>query len=179
MIDEMASGERTTSRGCTVVPEVHVTVPVMTLLGRTEEPGQLRGYGPIHPETARWLTADAPSLYRLLTQPETQAVLSLGAEHYEVPAALRRYLQVRDEHCRYPGCNRVAERCDIDHVHPWARGGPTDHDNLICLCRRDHIDKDRGWRARMEPDGTVIWTSPYGRVRITRPATTIGWTTAA
>ena len=172
--EQLATGERTVGSGVRIVPEVHVTVPVLTLLGRSDAPGHLRGMGPIDPETARRCTADAPSLYRILTNPETGAVLSLGAEHYEVTAALRRYLQVRDERCRYPGCSRPAHLCDIDHVKEFARGGPTDHDNLLCLCRRDHQDKDRGWTLRMEPDGTAIWTSPYGRVRITRPAVVIG-----
>ena len=56
----------------TIVPQVHVTVPVMTLLGQSNEPGYLRGYGPIDPETARRLTAQAPSLYRVLVDPGTR-----------------------------------------------------------------------------------------------------------
>jgi len=42
-------------------PEVAVTVPVMTLLGLTEEPGELSGYGPIDPDTARRLAAGRPA----------------------------------------------------------------------------------------------------------------------
>ena len=42
-------------------PRVLVTVPVLTLLGRSVEPANLEGYGPIDPDTARELAAHAPS----------------------------------------------------------------------------------------------------------------------
>ncbi|WP_372490791.1 DUF222 domain-containing protein [Rathayibacter rubneri] len=71
-------------------PRVSVTVPVLTLLGRSDEPGVLDGYGPIDPATARRLAADAPSFTRILTHPETGAVLSVGRTAYRVPADLRR-----------------------------------------------------------------------------------------
>ncbi len=111
---------RRTWQPLTIVPQVHVTVPVMTLLGESNEPGSLRGYGPIDPETARRLTAQAPSLYRVLVEPGTDTVVQVGQEHYAVPPGLRRFLQLRDERCRFPGCNRSADLCDIDHTVPWA-----------------------------------------------------------
>ncbi len=58
-------------------PTVFVTVPVVTLLGHSDEPATLDGYGPIDPDTARRLTAQAPSLFRLLTDPETGELLAL------------------------------------------------------------------------------------------------------
>ena len=54
---------------------VNVTVPVLTLMGVSEEPGFLEGYGPIDPETARRIAAGAPSFTRILVHPETGAVL--------------------------------------------------------------------------------------------------------
>nr|WP_104195330.1 DUF222 domain-containing protein [Cryobacterium sp. M25] len=57
---------------------VHVTVPVMTLLGHSEQPGHLEGYGPIDPDTAREIAAGAPGFIRILTHPETGVVLSVG-----------------------------------------------------------------------------------------------------
>lgn len=130
-------------------PVVAVTVPVMTLLGRSDEPGDLAGYGPIDAVTARHLAAHAPSFLRLLTHPETGAVLSVGRERYTVPADLRSWLKIRDETCRFPGCSRRAERCDVDHVEDWAHGGTTSHDNLIHLCRKHHRLKHTSrWRPR-------------------------------
>ena len=154
----------------TIVPQVHLTVPVMTLLGQSNEPGYLRGYGPIDAETARRLTAQAPSLYRVLVDPGTQTIVQVGQEHYAVPPALRRFLQLRDERCRFPGCDRSADLCDIDHTIPWAWDGETNAENLAHLCRSHHLLQERGWGAELQDDGTMIWTSPFGRKRITLPA---------
>ena len=121
-----------------IKPQVVVTVPVMTLLGLSDDPGDLAGHGPIDPDTARRLAAQAPSFLRLLTHPETGAVLSVGRDRYTVPADLKAWLRVRDETCRFPGCSRRAARCDIDHISDWAHGGTTDHHNLIHLCRKHH-----------------------------------------
>ncbi|HEY8320097.1 MAG TPA: DUF222 domain-containing protein, partial [Amnibacterium sp.] len=162
--------DRRTWGALTIVPQVHVTVPVMTLLGESNEPGSLRGYGPIDPETARRLTAQAPSLFRVLVDPGTDTVVQVGQEHYAVPPGLRRFLQLRDERCRFPGCDRNADLCDIDHTIPWAWDGETNAENLAHLCRSHHLLKERGWGAELQDDGTMIWTSPFGRKRITLPA---------
>jgi hypothetical protein len=49
---------------------VLVTVPVLSLLGATEEPAMLDGYGPIPASLARDLVAEgAESFHRVLTDP--------------------------------------------------------------------------------------------------------------
>ncbi|TFC47698.1 DUF222 domain-containing protein [Cryobacterium sp. TMT2-17-1] len=57
---------------------VHVTVPVMTLLGHPEQPSHFEGSGPIDPDTAREIAAGTPGFIRILTHPETGVVLSIG-----------------------------------------------------------------------------------------------------
>ena len=134
-----------------IKPQVAVTVPVMTLLGLSDEPGDLAGHGPIDAHTARRLAAQAPSFLRILTHPETGTVLSVGRDRYAVPADLRSWLRLRDETCRFPGCSRRAQRCDIDHVKDWAHGGTTDHDNLIHLCRKHHrLKHTTAWKVSTE-----------------------------
>ena len=54
-------GEAFHVAAATIRPTVHVTVPVLTLLGLDEAPAELDGYGPIDPDTARALAAQAPS----------------------------------------------------------------------------------------------------------------------
>lgn len=153
---------------------VHVTVPVMTLLGHSEEPGSLEGYGPIDPDTARRLAGRAPSFTRLLTHPETGCVLSVGRERYKVPKDLRRWLRVRDETCRFPGCNRGAVRCDLDHAKDWQYNGRSDHDNLAHLCPAHHALKhDSAWTVTHTQDATLDWVSPSGHQHSTEPATRI------
>ncbi len=88
---------------------------------------------------------------------------------YRPPASMASLVRQRDGRCRFPGCHVAARFCDLDHVRPWPSGA-TSPSNLICLCRRHHRIKQRHrWRVRLEPDATVTWTDPVGRVRVTHP----------
>ena len=150
---------------------VHVTVPVMTLLGATEAPAELEGYGPIDAATARTLAAGAPSFHRILTHPETGAVLSVGRDSYAVPRDLRRWLVIRDETCRFPGCNRSARRSDIDHSIDWQYGSNTTHDNLAHLCSSHHHMKHQtAWSYTQHAGGRLEWTSPSRHLYSTEAA---------
>ncbi|TFC88601.1 HNH endonuclease [Cryobacterium sp. TMT4-31] len=152
-----------------------VTVPVFTLMGRTMEPGFLEGYGPIPADTAREIAAGCPSFIRILTHPETGAVLSVGKEHYTAPADMRRWVALRDGTCRFPGCTRPASRSDIDHTIAREHGGPTDFDNLAHLCRAHRRPKHQTlWAVVQEPGGVLRWTSPAGETHRTYPETTLG-----
>lgn len=155
--------------------KVLVTVPVLTLLGQSETPANLEGYGPIDPEVARQLAADAPSFARVLTDPVTSAILDFDRTKYAVPADLRLVLRVRDETCRAPGCNRAAARCDVDHSVDWALGGTTCAGNLSHLCEFHHnLKHHTRVSLRNLGDGRIEWKTPTGRTYITHPANTIG-----
>ncbi len=67
-----------------------VTVPVFTLMGLSDEPATLEGYGPISPDAARQIAGTAPGFTRLLIHPETGALLSFGADHYKVTKKARK-----------------------------------------------------------------------------------------
>lgn len=93
--------------------------------------------------------------------------------HYRPSAELAEFIRMRDLHCRFPGCDVSADRCDIDHVEPWPLG-PTHPSNLNCKCRTHHLLKTfwggpGGWIDKQRSDGTVTWTAPDGQVYITRP----------
>ncbi|MGG7652302.1 HNH endonuclease signature motif containing protein [Kocuria rosea] len=174
---------------------VCVTVPVLTLLGcRPGGPAAgvpadapvLEGHGPISADVARKLAAGASSWHRVLTHPVTGAVLDHDRTTYAVPADLRRRLRLRDGTCRFPGCRRRAERCDLDHTVAWQDGGRTAADNLAHLCRHHHhlVKHRRGalgrWSVRQPgpaPAGGVLeWTSPAGRTYRTVPDPSAGAT---
>lgn len=153
-----------------VAPRINVTVPVLSLLGLSDEPADLDGYGPIDADTARRLAAHAPSLRRILVHPETGAALSYGREVYRAPADLDGFVRVRDGRCRFPGCSRRAERADLDHTTAWAHGGCTSASNLAVLCRHHHrLKHESGWRVAPESGGVMRWTSPAGHVLRTLP----------
>jgi hypothetical protein len=151
---------------------VHVTVPVLTLLGDSHQPAILEGRVPIDPDTAMILAARAPSFVRILTDPETGVVLSVGRKRYKTPKDLRTRLEIRDGTCRFPGCMRPAVESDIDHTGDWQYGGQTEHTNLACLCRGHHTLKgDTRWTVTQSTDGQSVmtWRSPTGRSYTTRP----------
>ncbi len=161
--------------GTGVAARVLVTVPVLTMLGRGDEPAQLEGYGPIDTATALELAGGATSFTRILTHPETGTVLSVGRNSYSVPSDLRTWLRVRDGTCRFPGCARAAPNCDIDHGLDWLFQGETAYDNLAHLCpSHHHLKHHTRWSIVHGRDGEVQWTSPSGRRYTTEPQTVLG-----
>lgn len=142
---------------------VGVLIPMMSLLGRSEEPATLEGHGPIDADTARKLTAHAPSFYRILTHPVSSTMLDVDRTVYRPPADLKRWLALRDGTCRFYGCGRSARACDIDHTKRWADGGTTSVGNLAHLSKRHHTLKDESrWKVEQRPGGILTWTSPTG-----------------
>jgi len=150
--------------GAPTGPTVVITVPVLTLLGADDAPPTLEGYGPIDLDTARRLAGEASSWVRLMTHPVTGAPLVLDRQMYRVPAALRRWLGVTSPTCFFPGCNRSARDCDMDHLTAWADGGTTDAENLEPACGHHHrLRHETGWTPAHDPaTGDLRWTSPLG-----------------
>jgi hypothetical protein len=173
--DLLLDGVTPAGTGGGIHGNVMVTVPVLTAMSTSDTPGILEGYGPIPAEAAREIAGGAPSWTRLLTHPETGMVLSIGRDSYTVPAAMRQVLRLRDETCRFPGCNRPAARSDIDHTTAREHGGPTDLANLAHLCAPHHRLKHQSlWNVRQEPGGVLVWTSPAGAAHRTSPETYLG-----
>ncbi|NUJ88796.1 DUF222 domain-containing protein [Plantibacter sp. MCCC 1A11337] len=153
-----------------IVPTVQITVPALSMAGVSDAPATLDGYGPIDPETAARIAVNAPRFTRILVQPETGAVLSVGRNQYRVPADLQRAVRLRDGTCRAPGCGRRARACDLDHSIAWEDGGTTDVGNLACLCRHHHRMKHLpGWNLQHAPGGVLDWTTPDGKHHRTEP----------
>jgi hypothetical protein len=147
--------------------EVHVTVPLTTLLGLSADPGDLEGYGPIPAELARELAQNA-TWRRIVTDPVDGTVLDVGRRRYP-SAALARHVQERDHTCRFPGCSRKARKSDLDHTQRHVDGGATHDGQLSALCRHHHRLKDEekeptGWSLTQPIPGHLEWISPTGRV---------------
>jgi hypothetical protein len=152
-------------------PQIHVTVPMDVLIGTSDAPGELAGYGPITAEVAREIARDGV-WRRLVTDPLSGAVLDVGRETYVPPAELQRYVEARDVTCRFPGCGRRAEGCDLDHTVPHPRGS-TSHGNLGALCRRHHRFKHAGGgepRLQQPQPGHFVWNMPTGHSYTVQPA---------
>jgi Domain of unknown function (DUF222)/HNH endonuclease len=133
--------------------------------------------------TVERLLCDA-ALHRVLTRGRS-AVLDYGTATRTIPAPLFNALVVRDQRCRFPGCDRPAAWCEGHHVRPWLFGGPTQLPNLVLLCsRHHHLLHKPGWHAKLLPDAALEVTDPLGRVRSTTPhdpsrASPPGWRSAS
>ena len=148
--------------------EVAIVIPALTLLGEGTKPATLLGRGPIDLDTALRLASQAPELIRLLTDPVTGVLVT--ADTHRLSASLRRYLEQRDKHCRFPVCNRDARYADIDHTIPWEHGGRSVPENLAVLCRGHHTLKHHGnWKVKQVGAGILEWTSPLGRIVTSHP----------
>jgi hypothetical protein len=155
---------------------VQVMVGIDTLLGTDEEPGELRGYGPITAREARELAFASGSTWRrLLTAPDG-TLLHADPHAYRPAAAVARLVRLRDRQCVFPGCAMPAARCDLDHARPFDRqvpaaGGATVPQNLQALCRRHHRLKTAGlWSVERDAaTDSARWTSPSGHSYTTRP----------
>ncbi|MDT3330212.1 DUF222 domain-containing protein [Microbacterium sp. KSW-18] len=158
---------------------VQVLVPAATLSGADDGPCNLAGRSPIDPATVRTLAGLTQVWERLFHDPATGVTVS--TDSYRVPSGMRRFLQARDQHCRFPGCRVAAIRCEVDHTHDHALGGRTELSNLAHLCQRHHSMKQfTAWKVRQLKGGVLEWTSPLGRIyREDAPTPAVAFTPAA
>lgn len=149
--------------------EIMVLISAETLFGTSDSYAELNGVGTISAETGRRLAEHARHWTGLVQDPSTGEILAVGRRR-KIPAGLKRWLQARDGTCRFPGCGVGPIRAEIDHTHPWASGGLTEHGNLAHLCPKHHRYKTLGfWSARQKESGFLEWISPLGRVYRTAP----------
>ncbi len=109
------------------------------------------------------------NLHRVLTRGRS-AVLDYGTSTRTIPATLWSALVIRDEGCRFPGCDRPSSWCEAHHVRWVTHGGPTEMNNLVLLCSRHHHRLHQpDWQAKLLPDATFEVTDATGMVRATSP----------
>ncbi|MFD2419735.1 HNH endonuclease signature motif containing protein [Amycolatopsis pigmentata] len=144
--------------------EVFIYMDLYTWLGLNNHPAEMAGGGVIPAWLARRIAAGGnTTLRRIITDPDTGQILSVGRDRYRPPAALSRLVSARDRECRLPTCHRPAQHCETDHVDDWyALHGDTADDNLTALCTRDHHTKDLpGWSYHLDKHtGTFTVTTP-------------------
>jgi Domain of unknown function DUF222./HNH endonuclease. len=150
--------------------EAHVVIDADTLLGETDEPGHLDGYGPIPAQTARDLISGSTQawLRRLFTRPGSGELIAMESRRRLFPEAQRRSIALRDQTCRTPWC--AAPIRHTDHIVPNEKGGPTSVRNGQGLCAACNYTKQApDWQARHRPAGQVLITTPTGHRYRSRP----------
>ncbi|MCO1338541.1 hypothetical protein BJH93_06490 [Kocuria polaris] len=101
-------------------------------------------------------------------------IVGLGSKERVFTSHQRRAITARDGGCVIPGCMIPASWCEIHHVIPWARGGPTHTDNGALLCFFHHRSiEDSGWQIQMRSGVVYVkapeWIDP---AEVFRPAQT-------
>jgi hypothetical protein len=162
--DHCAAGKRPAATPVVI----HVIAGQTTIDGQGATASEVCADGLVSPELIAELAAEAklvPLVHPIDAAPEPG---------YAPSKKLAEFVRCRDLTCRWPGCDRPAFDCDIDHTVPYADGGPTHASNLKCYCRTHHLVKTFwGWRDQQLPDGTVILTSPAGKTYVTTPGSAL------
>jgi hypothetical protein len=130
--------------------------------------GRVLGGPSLDGPTVSRLVCDS-SLHRVLMSGRS-AILDYGTSTRVIPANLWAALVIRDEHCRFPGCDRPPNWSEGHHVKWVTHGGTTELANLVLACSRHHHRLHQpGWQAKLLPDATFEVTDPDGIVRCTSP----------
>jgi len=86
----------------------------------------------------------------------------------DIPAAIRRAVILRDQHCRFPGgCDQPAAACEVHHLRHQAHGGPTSVTACALFCTYHHqvVIHQWGWTVVLNPDGTTTaWNKDKTKV---------------
>ncbi|HEX9096209.1 MAG TPA: DUF222 domain-containing protein [Candidatus Dormibacteraeota bacterium] len=141
-------------------PHLQVTTTLETLQGLPGSPAaDLEFSTPISSITVQRLACDG-NIARVVFGPDS-VVVDVGRAARVVSGATRRALNARDQHCRWPGCERTASWSAAHHVVHWTQGGKTDLSNLLLLCHRHHwMVHEGGWKLARSDDGRVLAIPP-------------------
>jgi hypothetical protein len=89
--------------------------------------------------------------------------LDIGVSR-DIPAAIRRAVILRDQHCRFPGgCDQPAAACEVHHLTHKANGGKTSVRDCALFCFYHHhvVIHQQGWTVVLNPDGTTTAWNPH------------------
>ncbi|MEE6263759.1 HNH endonuclease signature motif containing protein [Plantactinospora sonchi] len=149
---------------------VDLRVPLTTLMGLTDLPGELSGWGPVVAETAREIASRSRRSAWRISVYDRGRLIHNGPVRRRPKIRDAAFVRSRDQTCRAPGCRIPASHADLDHVRRYVDGGPSTPDNLAVLCRHDHRLKDEGgWRLRQLQPGVFVWHSRLGHQYVVPP----------
>jgi hypothetical protein len=152
----LSSGQLGTHRG------LPVSIVITTTLQELESAAGIAHSGPLTmPMPVVIRMASHARHYLRIYDKYTSRELYLAETKRVADPAQRIVLHAKDRGCTRPGCTAPGYLCEVHHVDQWARGGPTDIDNLTFVCGPDHklLDKE-GWTTRKNKDGTTEWIPP-------------------
>jgi hypothetical protein len=169
--------ERLTGATCAdqLSTDICLVMTDATLLAGADRPAELVGVGPITAPLARRLaTSGTAWVRRLYTDPVDATLTTMDSRRRRVDGSLRQAVRVADQHCR--GINCASPIRDVDHVHPYARGGDTSFANSQGLSKACHTTRDHPtMQVVADPDSRMTtWHTPTGLTHRSLPPPTLG-----
>jgi hypothetical protein len=145
----------------------NLTIPLPTLLGLADRPGDGHGLGPLDPDLARQLTVNLEPV------PLTDCDHRHESHAYQPNNTLRHLAQIRDGECTFPTCSRHARESDFEHATPYDKGGRTCACNAGARSRRCHRTKQsNGWNVTQPLPGWHQWKHHPGAATPKDPCNT-------
>jgi hypothetical protein len=96
----------------------NLLVSADTLLGLSNEPGELEGYGPVMAEIARKSAIENIDGESIFTVTDNGRPVATGTLTRRPTTAQRRHLEAVYPTCVFPGCRQPSFQCDLDHRKP-------------------------------------------------------------
>ncbi|MEI8336887.1 MAG: HNH endonuclease signature motif containing protein, partial [Actinomycetes bacterium] len=136
--DSGAGASKTKSTRPNAVMNIRIDIDALKR-GHTEdgEVCEIAGVGPIPVATATEYLGEAFLKLLVVDGTEIRTIAHMGRA---LPAKLRTAVEERDRVCQVPTCDMTLG-LEIDHIRPFAEGGPTTFENLVRLCKRHHLQK--------------------------------------
>lgn len=176
------------SRASAVPMEIRVTMPLDSLLGNGNQPAWVDDFGPVAAPLVREACGEPggeagggttapedPPLWirRLFTDPMDGTTVAVDPRRRLFPRSMARHITVRDRSCRQPYCDSPIR--EVDHVVPYADGGPTTIENGQGVCLRGNKLKELpGWSTSRRKDGSTVVVTPTGHRYIREPQAAAG-----
>ncbi|MFD0744273.1 DUF222 domain-containing protein [Phytohabitans flavus] len=169
---DILNGDRTPTGRPLPAGGVELVVPLSTLAGWSEQPGEIKGWGPVLAEiAAKVADQQRDRSWRYTVADGSGTVTAHGPLRRRPAAGVAGLVRARDRTCRAPGCRAPAHTADLDHTVAWERGGPTTPANLGVLCRHCHRYKHSSGVTLTQPTpGTFVWHTRLGHTYTTGPA---------
>src|ERR1700694_1195226 len=123
-----------------VRPHINLTTTIEGVKNEAgAPPADLELSLPISTRTLERITCDSTMSRVLLAD---SMVIDVGGATRPVSAP------TRDKGCRFTGCDRPVDWSNPHHIVHWARGGPSNLPNMVCLCYYHHrLVHEGGWQV--------------------------------
>ncbi len=140
---------------------IGITVPVTTILGTSDAPGELADRSATVPaDVVRDKALEPGTLFHRLLTDEHGHLLDVTHLGRFAPEKIRTALWFRDGTTTFPTSTVAADRCDVDHVTAWP--APTRGDNLAPVHRQAHRLKTAGHYTVRRRGRGWEWTTGTG-----------------